>query len=334
MAHKLPFFSVLNLAKALKARLAPPVRQVGHYERVLGTALEVQIRAASSQQASQAEAAILTEIDRLEAIFSRFYPDSELNRWQAAGQEMPISPELSELLRLSQGWQTRTLGAFNPAAEALVGLWKKHAKIATLPSRAEIEAIRVQLGAPLWQLSPDGQRARKLGSVSLNFNAIAKGYIADSACQAARATQGVEEVLVNIGGDLRHWGQQPIQVAIEDPFSRADNAPPIARIQVMNQAVASSGRSRRGFQIGNQWFSHLIDPRSGVPVEQVVGASVIADDCATADVLATAFSVLEPQQSLALAESLPRVGCLLTTQQGDRYANRFWQNQERNHHEH
>lgn len=173
--------------------------------------------------------------------------------------------------------------------------------------------------------------ARPLTLVSLSFNAIAKGYIVDLAGKAAQSVAGVSDVLINIGGDLRHlahlgnleslgnsrslenFGSQRVQVDIADPRSSAQNIPPIAHIQIHNQAVASSGHHLRGFQVGETWYSHLLDPRTGYPVPARISASVIADDSATADVLATIFSILPPLKSLEIANQLPRVGCMLVS---------------------
>ena len=113
-------------------------------------------------------------------------------------------------------------------------------------------------------------------------------------------------------------------MAIAHPLQPADNQPPLTRLRIQNQGVATSGGTYRGFQHGQQRYSHLLDPRTGYPVSQVVGSSVLAPTCATADVLATAFSVLPPAQSLALANQLDGVGCLLVEASGQTWSNPFW----------
>ena len=121
-------------------------------------------------------------------------------------------------------------------------------------------------------------------------------------------SRACEAALVNIGGDVRHAGEKPVPVAIADPFAPQDNAPPLATVQLGDQGIATSGGYRRGFQIGGRWHSHLLDPRTGCPAGEVVSASVITDSAERADVLATAFSVMRPDESLRLADSLPGVG--------------------------
>ncbi|WP_424951490.1 FAD:protein FMN transferase [Deinococcus sp.] len=307
----------------LRGQLRPPHRHVAHFERVLGTTLEVQIVAGTGAQALQAQRALLAEIGRLEPVFSRFLPQSELNRWLAGSGAVPVSPELGEVLRQALTWQERSGGAFHPATEALSPLWKEAEGSGVLP---DVQAVLSEMQKPLYTVRQDAGRwtATRLTRLPLGFNAFAKGYIADLACAAAYAQPGVQQVLVNIGGDLRTLGPQPVQVDIADPFTLADNAAPISSVRVQGQGVATSGRARRGFTVGGRWYSHVLDPRSGQPAGQVVSASVIAPDSASADVLATIFSVLGPHDSLQRSINLPGVACLLVTEGGQIHTNDRW----------
>lgn len=281
-----------------------PYLYKAHYEGVLGTSLTLLVLARDWRHARAAEAAALAEIERLERIFSSFMPDSELSRWQAQGTAQ-VSAALQGLLHQAESWMARTYGAFNPAAAALQRLYQQNPH----PNEAELCVLREALRGPLWQLR--GEVAHKLTPLPLTFNALAKGHIADCAAQAAVA-EGALGVLMNLGGDIRHIGPQSVRVAVVDPFAQADNAPPLARLTICNQGVATSGRSQRG--------AHLFDPRTARPIARMVQATVVAPDAATADVLATVFCVLEPRQSLALAEELG-VGALLVEADGHVHTN-------------
>jgi FAD:protein FMN transferase len=294
---------------------------VNHFEAVLGTDLEVRIRASNRRQTLLAESALLAEIDRLEFIFSRFLPESELNRFLNAS-EMRVSPELLEVLSLAESWRQLTRKAFHPGVDALSALWHS----GSIPQGAQLEPILEQLHAPLWTISDN--LVKRTSNLPVNFNAFAKGWIVDRACLVAAQLEGVQDVLVNIGGDLRHSGQTGSlgeqRVTIADPFSSIDNAPALCEVRIQNQAVASSGNSRRGFQIGSDWFSHVIDPRTGWPVKHTVAVSVIAPDAATADALATAFCVLEVEESLRLADELPDIACLIVSEDRQVQTNKRW----------
>jgi thiamine biosynthesis lipoprotein len=158
----------------------------------------------------------------------------------------------------------------------------------------------------------------------LSLDAIAKGYIVTRAAARARAVDGVSDVLLNVGGDLQHLGVSPVAVGVADPSAPADNAPPIVMVRIRNAALATSGGYRRGFIANGRRVSHIVDPRTGRPVERIASASVLAPDGATADALSTAFSVMAPNESVALADALPGVGCLLVDSDGAVITNAAW----------
>jgi FAD:protein FMN transferase len=309
------------LERIRKPWMARPIWYTNHFEAVLGTSLELRIRAMNRRQTLLAEVALLSEIDRLELIFSRFLPHSELNRFLNSSA-MKVSPELLEVLTLAESWRQLTRNAFHPGVDALSALWRSGRK----PRSTELEPILGRLDKPLWVIS--GENVQLTSSLPVNFNAFAKGWIVDRACLIAAKLEGVQDVLVNIGGDLRHSGQtggsSEQRVTIADPFSKIDNAPALCEVRVQNCAVASSGNSRRGFQIGSDWFSHVIDPRTGQPVKHTVAVSVISPDAATADALATAFCVLEVEDSLELADSLPDIACLIVSEDRQVHTNNRW----------
>jgi hypothetical protein len=145
-----------------------------------------------------------------------------------------------------------------------------------------------------------------------------------AAAAALKNTEGVRGIVVAIGGDLRVTGRIDHEVMIADPFADADNAPAVARVVVREKAVATSGGYRRGVRVGGRWYSHIVDPRSGWPVDHVASSTAIADHAADADALATIFNVLPVEESLRLADRIPGVACYLITREGARIANDRW----------
>lgn len=294
-----------------------------NYERVLGTSLELQFSCDHPKAGEAAEKQALSEIDRLEAIFNTYSPRSELSRWQETyGERVELSQDLAGVLLDAEFLMEQSQGTFNPVVEAYTRLWKQAEAEQQLPAPEKLSAIAADLAKPLWDFEERG--ARRLTKLPMTLNSIAKGYIIDSAVKAAAAQGGVRQALVNIGGDLAHLGDKSITVAIADPFSAAENAEPVNTVQICNQGLATSGNYRRGFQIGDKWYSHVIDPRSGWPVEHIVSASVIANCAERADVYATAFSVLTPEESLEMADSMDDVGVLIVEENGREIANSFW----------
>ncbi|OJU62951.1 MAG: hypothetical protein BGO01_10825 [Armatimonadetes bacterium 55-13] len=290
-------------------------------EGVLGTTMEVQVVTENASPADQVHERVLAEIDRLEAVFSVFRPDSELNRWQRGEIRDGLSPELMEVLTACDGWMKWSSGALNPAVESLTRLWRDAEQANALPEDDDIQKMRALVSKPLWDL--EGTPTLKT-ELPISLNALAKGYIVDKSCQVLTEVLGVSAGLINIGGDIRHFGSSPTRVSIQDPFTTVDNATPVASVLINGEGICTSGPSRRGFLIAGQRFSHIIDPRTGYPTERTASASVIAPSAMEADALATIFCVLTPQKSLALADTLPDVRCLLFTDDGAQYANARW----------
>jgi thiamine biosynthesis lipoprotein ApbE len=284
----------------------------GH-EDVLGTTLQLQVDSPSLHIDRKAEARVLDEIARLSQILSTYSDSSEISAF-LRGPQTPrkASPELVEVLRACDYWTTVSAGAFNPAAELFSRAWSRSAEQNRAPSQSELaEALRLaRLQA--WQIDAARQTITRRADLPLSLNAIAKGYVIDRACRAGlHQTPGVTGILLDIGGDLRVSGDTAKIIGIADPWSSADNAPPLCCIEVRNAAVATSGNYEQGFEVNGAHYSHIIDPRTGQPVDHVVSATVVAPHAAQADVLATILNVLEPGDGIGLVERLEDTECLV-----------------------
>lgn len=302
---------------ALAASVGSPERFAFHHENVLGTSLELRLHARDATTAAHAESIALAEIDRLARVFSSYSPDSEFSRWQRTRDEaVVISSELFEVLEQCDRWRVVSQGAFNPTAELFSRLWKSAATTQAEPAPDALSAATRRANQPAWRLDPTRHTATHLSDCPLTLNAIAKGYIVERASELARQADGVEGVMLEIGGDLRVRGRFPETIALTDPRHDAENARPIGTVTVHDAALTTSGNYRRGTDAAGRHRSHIFDPRTGEPADRVLGATVIAGDTTTADALSTTFSVMEPTESLRLADATPGVACLLTLADG------------------
>lgn len=314
----------LSFAKAW--RVAP---HVFHHENVLGSSLELKINAPTEILARESESAALAEIDRIAKIISTYDGESAFSRWSGTHrQAVRVAPEIMDVLALYDRWEERSRGALNAGAESIFRLWEKAGRDQRRPDPGEIDAALAIALSPHWKLDLAEGTATHLGKGPLTLNAAGKGYIVERACRAAMAVRGVRGAVVNIGGDICVKGDLGETVDIANPRNPAENAWPVARIALRNQAVATSGDYRRGMDIGGTHFSHIVDPRTGQPVDHVISATAVAPDAADADALATIFSILTPTESLRLADELPGVECLLIAKDGKRIASRDWHRSE------
>jgi len=264
------------------------------HDSVLGTSLELIVEAARPGDAVRCQVEVLAEIERLRAILSTYDPASEISRVSAGGTA--VSTELRELLASYDFWSGRTGGAVDVRLGQVMRLWREAAQTGRAP---EIEALRAALEAP----------------GHLNVDALGKAYIIDRAVEIARRL--VPAGLLNIGGDLRVWGDVDWVIGVADPRNPAENAPLLAEFALRDAAVATSGDYARPLSIGDQFFSHVIDPRTLQPAANVSSATVVARDCVTANALATAASVLSPTAGSALMALYRATGYYLVDQKGE-----------------
>lgn len=258
------------------------------YDGVLGTSMDLTICAATQLDAEACNARMLSEIERLRAILSTYDSESEISRVKAGASIR--SPELAELLGAYDLWTQRSGGAIRANMADTILLWKRAQLNDQLPDSV---AISQSLNAPL----------------ALNVDALGKGYIIDRAVEIAR--QYAPAGLLNIGGDIRAWGDVDWRIGVSDPSNPAENAPLAATFTLRNSAAATSGGYARYYSIKGQRYSHIIDPRTGMPVKSVTSATVIADTCLAANAMSTAASVLGGNEGASLAAEFGRGHVLL-----------------------
>ncbi|MSZ24911.1 MAG: hypothetical protein F2607_07210 [Actinobacteria bacterium] len=295
------------------------------HEPVMGTAVEVQLVLAGADAEAEGRSYISAAVDemvRLQNILSSVDPTSEFSRW-ARNDIAEISAELRQVLSESSQWQLSSGGRYNPAVAELTEFWDNAQTTGTMPDAASAQRVADAISSPRWQTGANGA-VEQLGDCSnCTLNAFAKGWVVDRAVDHLAKHHDVRTATVNAGGDLRRYGAEPLVVGIENPFRPFDNEPPIAAVSLSNAAVATSGSARKGFRIGDKRFGHVIDPRSGWPVEVIVSLSVVADTAATADVIATVLGVQSPDEAIAEANEMG-IAVFLVTEHGEQLRSEAW----------
>jgi len=311
--------------------LSRPSEQVyvSHFENVMGTSLDIKIQAGSDDASRAAEMAITNEISRASKILSGYDAGSEFSQW-ARTSHVPtnVSPELAEVLAAFDEWRMRTGGALDPAAEAISAVWGQAAREQRVPTSFELQRAVAQVRQQHWTVDRAASTATRTSDVPVRLNSFTKSYIVDRAAERALAVRGVTGVLINAGGDVVVRGEWAETVGVADPVANADNAGPLAVLTVRDAVVATSGGYKRGFDIAGHHYSHVIDPRTGQPTGHVLSATVVSSNAIEAGALATAFCVLTPEESTALARTLPRVEFALSLENGQRVESRGWRNLE------
>jgi thiamine biosynthesis lipoprotein len=305
--------------------------RVFHHENVLGTSLALKVKTPDGATALRAESAVLAEIDRCNGILSAWDSNSEFSRWMATkGTAEKVSPELIEVLSLFDAWRMHTGGALDASAETATRLWKTAALEQRRPAAEEKVAAVNAMKAAHWRVDRDAGTAVHLDDAPIALNSFAKSYISGRAADAALAA-GATGVLLNLGGDLVVRGALTERVAIANPAADAENDMPLDMLHIQNRAVATSGGYRRGVEIDGEHISHLFDPRTAEPALHVASATVVAPDAVEAGALATAFAVMQPDETAALASRMRHVDYMLVMADGSRVTSAGWSGQQAPH---
>lgn len=324
------------LALAGGMLLAPVLRPgsgdrlfVSSDENVMGTSMQVKVQAESDAAAGLAERAVRDEISRLSNVLSSYDPASEFSRWmQSAAVPTKVSPELIDVLSAFDEWRARTSGALDPSAEAIATVWTRAARERRLPTNPELQAALDQVRRRHWVVDRPASAITRTSDVPLRLNSFTKSYIVDRAARRALAVRGVTGVLIDAGGDVVVRGAWTQTVGVADPAANADNATPLTTLAVRDAVVATSGGNKRGFDIGGRHYSHVVDPRTAWPTGHVLSATVVSSDAIEAGALATAFCVLTPEDSAALARTRPGVEFALVLAGGRRVESPGWRGLE------
>ncbi len=308
---------------------APPERRLsvspvagrgGMYEarfEAMGTDGRIVVAADAPQAARPALEAAVRAVRAVERLMSTYRADSEVSRLNRLGarEKVALSEETAEVLRRAQEVSRLTDGAFDVTYAPLRALWRRAAREGAPPHE---EALRDVLAAVGWRkLRLDGGEASfTVESMAVDLGGIAKGYGIDRAAGALQ-TAGVRTALVDLGGDMRLLGAPAPGEGWRVQVRRPPGAAEELVLELTSCAVATSGDYARGFRVGDEWFSHIVDPRTGWPAETASSVTVVAPDATTADALATALSVMEPAEGLALVGRTAGVECLLFVRSDD-----------------
>ena len=277
----------------------------------MGTSYAVEL-AAPIDDAVRTRLAELIEVElaAINRAMSTYDPRSELSAFNRR-QDLrwtPASRGLLEVLDSASRISTSTQGAFDVTVEPLVDLWGFGPQYGTrrVPNDLDIERVRDSVGYQHVQTDPSAGAIRKRHSrTEVDLSAIAKGYGVDRVAMILDR-QGVDDYLVEIGGELRARGTTaaggPWRVGIERPVEGRHVIGEIVGLE--NRAIATSGTTQNFFDQDGRHYSHIIDPKTARPVEHPpIAVSVVADTTMEADAWATALVVLGPERGYSLAQA-------------------------------
>lgn len=244
-----------------------------HESYVFGTRVEVLIWGARGVAAQTASDEVLHEFDRLHRSYHAWQASelTALNDAIAAGRPHEVSAELAELIVTAQALTVQSERLFDPGIGRLVALWGFHGDEfkPALPEAAALAALIAAKPSITDLTVKERIVSSKNPAVALDFGGYLKGVALDRAT-AILKTRGIQNALVNIGGNvlvLGKKGDKPWRVGIQHPRTAQSGGAPLATLELHDgEAIGTSGDYQRYFELDGRRYSHLIDPRTGMPV--------------------------------------------------------------------
>ncbi len=260
--------------------------------------------------------AIIREISRLEELFSRFLPESEISQInQAAGKtSVAVSAETIEILAFSKHFASLCNGCFDVTIAPLVTLWNIGKDTFTQPAKLDIHRTLSLVNYHDLILDFDTKTIGldKIGQ-AIDLGSIGKGYAGNCILEIYRAF-GIQSAYSNLGGNVVTLGDKPDgnpwYIGIQHP-RQADRL--LGRVAITDQSVVTSGDYQR-FSRNSQggYFHHLLSPETGYPVSSgLISVTVVSDNSMIADALSTALFVMGISRGVEFLLSFPKTDAIL-----------------------
>ena len=283
------------------------------------TFVEIQILGKNQKKIQYAINKAFDAIAETETNTSKFISASDVSKIKSAApnQKIKISDCTFKCLSLAKDISKKTCGKYDVTISPLIDLWgfgRKNNK--RKPEKNEIKKALEKIGADKFVLLFNCNSVSvTVEGVDIDLSSIAKGAAVDAAAETL-FQYGFSNFLINAGGEIRtsSTGEKIWHIGIQAPKSDAGAGEIIEDdvLEIKNKSVATSGNYRNYYKEGANTYSHIIDPKTGYPVEsKVLSVTVTAPTCAEADAWATAFFALPVDEAIALADKNSRVECLI-----------------------
>ncbi|WP_231372784.1 FAD:protein FMN transferase [Aureivirga sp. CE67] len=273
------------------------------------------------------------EVKRIEDVISSWRSDTETGKVnQMAGiKAVPVSKELFGLIKRSIRVSKLTNGYFDISFASLDKVWFFDRKMTEIPDSITVQKSVSKIDFHNIILDEEKQTVfLKEKGMKIGFGAIGKGYAAESVKRKLQKL-GVKSGLINASGDLTCWGKHPVhkkwQIAIANP---KDDENALGWFPLENSSVVTSGNYEKFIVLDGKKYSHIIDPKTGWPVESLQSVTIFCPNAELADALATSVFVMGKNKGIELINKLKGIECLILDNQGEIFTSKDLKLQEKN----
>lgn len=274
---------------------------------LMGTRFRLKAVSDNKGEASLSVEKGVEEIQRIEKLISSHLTGSQTYKINKQSGKSPVvvDKELFFLIQRCINLSKITDGAFDITFAPLYEMWNFGGAMKSLPDSADINNQLELVGYQ--QIVADRLSQEiflPLKGMSVSFGAIGKGYAANMA-KRVMIGAGALGGFVNASGDILFWGknknEESWKVAIASPLKSREM---IGEIMVNDLAVVTSGNYEKNVEINGKHYSHILDPKTGYPVNEAISVTIVGPDAEIADALATAISVLGVKNGIKLINSI------------------------------
>lgn len=325
----------MNLSSTLRIWLAliglaffvsctPAPQQISVSGETMGTTYHIRyVTANPNHSPERVKERVDAVLEQVNSQMSTYDPNSELSLFNQRKTTEPVvvSRSLETVVRRALEVGEETNGLLDVTVGPLVNLWGfgPLGRPEQVPSEQQLQEVRDQVGYQYLTVE-NHQLTKAIPDLYVDLSTIAKGYGVDRVAILLEQME-IKNYLVEIGGEMRMRGtkpgEQPWRIAVEQPVSLERAVQRI--IEPGNNAVATSGDYRNYFEEDGVRYSHIIDPRTGYPIQHnLVSVTVITDTCMDADAYATALTVMGAEEALEFANK-KGLAVLLVTRENDQF---------------
>ncbi|QSH41488.1 FAD:protein FMN transferase [Lentisphaerota bacterium ZTH] len=285
---------------------------------IMGTFARIMLFGKKQMLVDQAADRVMDIFENIQSTCNIFDPDSELSRLNQTAYDRPFkcSPQLWSFLEVSRKAYQLSDGAFDITARPLMKLWGFYSKRGNLPSAAEIKKAESKIGLDKVIFNDEEKTVKfTVKGMSFDLGGIAKGIAVQAAANAVMK-MGVKSGIIDLGGNmfclpkppLNRPGSEAYLIGIRNPLHTQQI---MGVVEMLDQAVATSGNYERYVTIDGHHYTHIMDPRTGKPVEDMLSVTIVTPNAGDADFLSTAVFIRGEQFARDILKKFKDTGIII-----------------------
>ncbi|MCP3965696.1 MAG: FAD:protein FMN transferase [Lentisphaerae bacterium] len=285
---------------------------------IMGTFARIMLFDKKQVLVDQAADRVRDIFDDIQSTCNIFDPSSELSTLNKSAYYKPFkcSPKLWSLLKMSRKAYRISGGAFDITARPLMKLWGFYRKRGNLPSDAEIQKAKLKVGLDKVIFNDDEKTVKfTTPGMSFDLGGIAKGIAVQAAANAVMKL-GVKSGIIDLGGNMfclpeppmNRPGSESYLIGVRNPLHTQQI---MGVVEMLNQAVATSGNYERYVTINGHHYTHIMDPRTCKPVEDMLSVTIITPNAGDADFLSTTVFIRGEKFARNILEKFKDTGIII-----------------------